>query len=192
MQGLLAIATRLGDRRGRAKNQPILLGGVGLRRVARSGLVLNRAEGKEAQAYRPVLQGDRQECLSLPDAVAAGTFPRNALGGGEWGTNRYFLPNKANKSFGINNSSSEEVKKATRRRNETTDRGVINGFWLLQRGWEIGGGGRKGSTGGGKRAQGWGQTALAGWMPALPGAEEKEHRPTDLYSKGTGRNACPT
>ena len=50
----------------------------------------------------------------------------------------------------------------------------------------------------GKGAQGWGQTALAGWkpaqeagkMPALPGAGKKSTGLTGLYSKGTGRNAC--
>ena len=46
---------RLGNRRGRAENQPVLLGGVSLWMMARSGLVLNGAEGKGAQAYRPVL-----------------------------------------------------------------------------------------------------------------------------------------
>ena len=84
-----------------------------------------------AQALRPVLQGDRQECLSLPEAVAVCTFTRNALEGGEWGQNRYFLRNKANKSFGINKSSSEEVQKDTKRGTETPKRGVIQ--WLLER-----------------------------------------------------------
>ena len=84
-----------------------------------------------AQPFRPVLQGDRQECLSLPDAVAVCTFTRNALEGGEWGQNRYFLRNKANKSFRINNYSSKEVKKATKKGNETPKRRVIQ--WLLER-----------------------------------------------------------
>ena len=46
----------------------------------------NRCDAEQseagAQAYRPVLQGDRQECLSLPDAVAVcafkGMFQREA------------------------------------------------------------------------------------------------------------------
>ena len=94
--------------------------------VARSGLVLSGAEGKGAQAYRPVLQRDRQECLSLPRHLY------EKCSRGKWrGENRYFLPNKANKSFGINKSSSKEVKKATRRRTEATNQGVIQ--WLLER-----------------------------------------------------------
>ena len=40
-----------------------------------------------------------------------------------------FLPNKANRSFRINKKFWEEGKKATKKRNETTDRGVMQ--WLL-------------------------------------------------------------
>ena len=94
---------RLGNRRGRAENQSLLLGGVGLGRVATSI--------QAGQAFPPTPFKYRPGGLYLLACRYLCAFTRNALGGGEWGTNRYFLPNKANKSFGINNSSSEEVKK---------------------------------------------------------------------------------
>ena len=107
-----------------------------------------------------------------------------------------FLPNKANRSFRINKRFGEEGKKATKKRNETTDRGVMQ--WLLAIATRLGdrrGGGRAGR---GKRAQGWGKPLWpAGsrrWRPARCRRYlRQEKRAQGLAASArrrTGKNAC--
>ena len=62
-------------------------------------------------------------------AVAAGTFPRNAPEGGEWSTNRHFYQTKPTGLLESTKDLGKKVKKPPIRRNETTDRGVMQ--WLL-------------------------------------------------------------
>ena len=111
---------RLGDRRGRAENQPLLLGGVGLGRVATSI--------QAGQAFPPTPFKYRPGGLYLLACRYLCTFTRNAPEGGEWGENRYLLPNKANKSFRINKSSSGKVKKAPESQPKLLIEGLCNGF----------------------------------------------------------------
>ena len=91
------------------------------RRKRSTGLAACTLRG---QARMPALP----EYLSLPDAVAVCTFTRNALGGGEWGTNRYFYQTKPTGLLESTKGSGKRVKKPPKSQPKPLIEGLYNGF----------------------------------------------------------------
>ena len=107
-----------------------------------------------------------------------------------------FLPNKANRSFRINKRFGEEGKKATKKRNETTDRGVMQ--WLLAIATRLGdrrGGGRAGR---GKKSTGLGANRSGRLEAGAGGRQDGRYLRQEKRAQGlaasarrrTGKNAC--